>query len=217
MMEVNLEQVGGPQQGQTLKVGQYMISYKATDMFKNSAVCNFGLYIVDRQAPKIVGCPESVDIAVYKDQNYQAFPEWDVPTAWDNVDGNNVKVRLIEGVPPGTKLNARGKDEVTTPITYEARDSSDNTARCSFQLRLYRDDSEQEVKHQEYHKKIERTVDVEETEESLRQKDGAQDEEWSENARRLKEERRKEKQAKKARAAQKRAGHKSRTHEQHSR
>ena len=92
MHEVTLEQMGGPEQGQTLKVGQYMVSYRATDLFGNAAVCNFGLYIVDRQAPKIRGCPESVEIAVYKDQNYQAFPEWDEPTAWDNVDGDNVKV-----------------------------------------------------------------------------------------------------------------------------
>jgi len=213
--EVTLEQIGGPKQGQTLKVGQYMVSYRATDMFQNAAVCNFGLYIVDRQAPKIRGCPQSVDIAVYKDQNYQAFPEWDTPTAWDNVDGDNVNIRLIEGVAPGTKLNARGKDEVTTQITYEARDSSDNAARCSFQLRLYRDDSEQDKAHQEYHKKIERTVDVEESEETMKKKEGQQDEEWSENARRLKEERRAETAKKKARAAKRKKGHKSKTHQQH--
>ena len=112
-------------------------------------------------------------------------------------------------------MNARGKDEVTTQIAYEARDSSDNTARCSFQLRLYRDDSEKDMKHQEYHRKIERTVDVEEDEEAMKKKEGQQDAEWSENARRLKEERRKEREAKKARAAKKRSGHKSKTHEEH--
>ena len=73
------------------------------------------------------------------------------------------------------------------------------------------------MKHQEYHKKIERTVDVEESEETMKKNANQQDEKWSENARRLKEERKKEKEQKKARAAKKRQGHKSKTHEQHTR
>merc|ERR1712228_470601 len=218
--DIQLQQIGGPKQGQTLKVGQYMISYEAKDLFENSAVCNFGLYIVDRQSPKIQNCPSSIDIFVYEDQQYSAFPEWDVPMAWDNVDGQNVNVELIEGVVPGTKLSLQHNEQQRViSIIYEAVDSSDNSARCSFEVKLISD--AQKGQHSEYHSKISDTRTVEESEDEymrhLEQTEQNQDDEWSETARRLREERdlQNAERRKKAEARSRRKGHRSNVHQQH--
>eukprot|EP01083_Nonionella_stella_P211690 765121_1 len=217
--EIQLQQIGGPKQGQTLRVGQYMISYEAKDMFGNNAVCNFGLYVVDRQSPKIQNCPQSINIAVFQDQNYAAFPTWDVPSAWDNVDGTNVKVNLIQGIPSGSKFQLQAnQNEQITQITYEAIDTSDNAARCSFQVKVYKDSSQ--GKHSEYHQKISETQTIEETQEQYQQhikQDEQQDEQWSEQARRLREERELQNQQRRTRAAQmnNRKAHHSNVHQQH--
>ena len=138
--DLKLEQTEGPQNGEVKAIGSYQVRYKATDYFGNQAFCVFNVIVADRQAPKIIGCPKDSEIAVYEDNEFSAYPEWDAPRATDNIDGN-VNVEQLTGPTSGSKLSIPpGKQEASFVIMYEATDSSDNGARCQFTITLKKGD-----------------------------------------------------------------------------
>src|SRR6056297_107141 len=59
--EVAVSQIDGPAPGGFLPVGEYEVSYEATDSAGNTAVCAFTIEVVDTQAP-ILGCPDDVTV-----------------------------------------------------------------------------------------------------------------------------------------------------------
>merc|ERR1712244_7581 len=101
-----------------------------------------------------------------------------------------------------------GENTAVHTVIYQATDSSDNAARCSFDIKLIRDmtQSEEQQTHKEYHDKIQQTQNIEESEQEFieKQQGKKQDDEWSEKARRLREER--EFQNKQRRATAKKRG-----------
>ena len=92
-----INQVSGPDIGSRLDLGDYLVKYIAKDRSGNEAVCEFLLKVVDRQSPKIFGCPESKTIDVFSKHQWAAHPTWDIPKATDAVDGD-VSVQLIAGI-----------------------------------------------------------------------------------------------------------------------
>ncbi|ETO35873.1 hypothetical protein RFI_01190, partial [Reticulomyxa filosa] len=195
-LDITLEQTRGPQKGSELPIGKYEIEYKATDYFGNSALCVFNLIVAgmhehlifnkkkrnfillikkkkkkkDRQAPRIHHCPANTRVEVFEDTKWSAWPEWNIPTAEDIVDGV-VTIRQVAGNPPGSQITIRydlmkkitkiapGKNNHVEKIVYEALDSSGNAARCTFRIELVRNEDNSR-KHSEMHEKLQEQPDL---------------------------------------------------------
>src|SRR6056297_1098852 len=60
--EVSVAQTAGPTAGDILDVGNYTVTYIATDDAGNTAECTFTIEVIDVQDP-IIGCPQDVTIS----------------------------------------------------------------------------------------------------------------------------------------------------------
>ena len=60
--EVSVAQTAGPTPGDILDVGNYTVTYIATDGNMNTAECTFEIEVIDVQEP-IIGCPQDVTIS----------------------------------------------------------------------------------------------------------------------------------------------------------
>ena len=59
--EVAVARLDGPTPGGFLPVGEYEVSYEATDSAGNTAICTFIVEVTDTQGP-IIGCPDDVTV-----------------------------------------------------------------------------------------------------------------------------------------------------------
>lgn len=120
------EQTGGPLPDSDLPVGDYGITYTATDAAGHTAVCEFTVSVVDDQPPMIEGCPSNITQST--DPGLcTAVVSWREPTVSDNVPG--AIIIQTGGLPPGSAFPVG-----TSVITYLAEDLSGNTATCSFNV-----------------------------------------------------------------------------------
>lgn len=88
----------------------------------NTAECSFFLEVTDNEAPRVRECPESFTSRLSPGQSSRSVP-WIEPQFTDNVRIVAVKKSHEPGVilPLGEHF-----------VNYEAKDSSDNKAKCSF-------------------------------------------------------------------------------------
>jgi hypothetical protein len=94
-------------------------TWKATDTSSNSAFCNQTVTIVDTQPPNIT-CEESKEV--------QCGTDWafDIPTAVDKCDLNNVLIEVVS-----TVTNAVNPNLVTATRTWRATDTCGNSSFCN--------------------------------------------------------------------------------------
>ena len=110
--------------GQTFPVGTTTISYSAKDPSNNSAGCSFNVVVTDNETPKII-CP--ANISVNTDLGVcGAKVSFSDATATDNCSATVTQTTIYtsgQTFPVGT-----------TTISYSAKDPSNNTAACSFNV-----------------------------------------------------------------------------------
>lgn len=110
--------------GATFPFGTTTVSYTATDIAGNTAVCAFDVTIVDVEPPVFVGCPGNNTV-----NNTPgvcgAIVSWTPPSASDNCAG----LTVTSNYTPGSVLPIG-----TTTVTYTATDAQGNTATCSFDI-----------------------------------------------------------------------------------
>merc|ERR1719499_2121969 len=141
-MRTDLQQTEGPLSGDQLKVGTHVVKYEATDHAKNKKTCQFRIFVRDREAPRIHNCPKDFTIQTYESSNWAAYPNWNIPTAQDNVD-KKVDINRVAGVDPGTKVSIGGNKETNSiTIIYQATDSAANRAECKFTIKLEKNHKE---------------------------------------------------------------------------
>ena len=110
--------------GQTFPVGTTTISYSAKDPSNNMAACSFNVVVTDNEAPKIT-CP--ANISVNTDLGVcGAKVTFSAATATDNCSATVTQTSAFtsgQTFPVGS-----------TTITYSAKDPSNNTVSCSFNV-----------------------------------------------------------------------------------
>ena len=117
-------QTGGSTSGSTFPVGSSSVSYSAKDPSSNSASCSFTVTVSDNENPKIA-CP--ANIAVNTDLGVcGAKVTFNSATATDNCSATVTQTTSYtsgQTFPVGTST-----------ITYSAKDPSNNTVICSFNV-----------------------------------------------------------------------------------
>jgi uncharacterized repeat protein (TIGR01451 family) len=131
---------GGPFYGQPLDPDTYNIQYTATDIYGNTATCNFTIEVVDDNAPLLVCLP---DLTVSADAGVCTWTseagELNPLLAVDNCPGFVLEHSInggpfITGPVPVT-IFALG----TTSVTYRLTDPSNNVVTCSFDVTVVDD------------------------------------------------------------------------------
>ena len=103
-------------------VGTTVLTYLATDLYGNTATCQFSITVYDVTNPIITNCPGSVS-ANNTPGLCSGIAIWTAPTASDNCPG----VTLVTNHNPGETFPVGN-----TTVTYMATDASGNTSTCSF-------------------------------------------------------------------------------------
>ena len=120
---LQLVQTAGPTSGTFVEVGNYAVTYMATDNAGNSTYCTFYLNVQDERKPQI-DCPGEVEVAA------NASGEFIVPN-FRNLVSDNCEVASVEQNPSaGTGIQAE------TEVTLVATDNSGNLSECKIQLKL---------------------------------------------------------------------------------
>lgn len=74
----------------TLPVGRAEVKFTAFSPIINStASCNLIIEVLDREQPKVIGCPENMERVLGKGENMQIV-YWKEPTFHDNIGVRNV-------------------------------------------------------------------------------------------------------------------------------
>ncbi len=108
-------------------VGTTTITYTAKDVAGNTKTCSFNVIITDETKPILSNCP-SADVTVKADLDKStAAATWVEPTATDNC--GNGKVKITSNYANNATF-AIGK----TVVTYTAKDSSNNSVNCAFNV-----------------------------------------------------------------------------------
>lgn len=102
----------------------YVVVYYAEDASGNTATCSFTIVVYDTVRPQFSGCPVDVTIP-YDATDCVTEYNWTPPTGSDNCSG----LIVTSTHAPGFNFQIG-----TTTVTYTARDSSGNTAVCSFDV-----------------------------------------------------------------------------------
>lgn len=110
--------------GSEFPIGDSLVTYTATDIFGDTAVCAFVVMVRDTILPGII-CPGDIT-QVVDDTTCVATISWDPPLASDNCD---VDLTLDSNLQPDTTLPT---GEVV--VTYSATDDYGNQATCSFTI-----------------------------------------------------------------------------------
>src|SRR6056297_1123334 len=105
--EVSVAQTAGPTPGDILDVGNYTVTYIATDSAGNTAECTFTIEVIDVQDP-IIGCPQ--DITIVTDEGV---------CEWTSISGSLSPSIIIENCEPSLTY------EVTNPDGSVTADSGD--------------------------------------------------------------------------------------------
>ncbi|MFN0202309.1 MAG: HYR domain-containing protein, partial [Bacteroidia bacterium] len=123
---VGVTQFTGQASGSTFGIGTHIISYFTMDNVGNADTCTFTLYVKDKEAPVISGCPGNLNIP--KDTNAcGATVVWAEPTATDNC--GLLSFTQTSGLPNGSFFPLGPTD-----IVYTAIDSAGNASICLFQI-----------------------------------------------------------------------------------
>jgi HYR domain/Secretion system C-terminal sorting domain len=125
---VTLTLLSGYLSGSIGGIGLTIIRYRATDRVYNSRDCSFYVTVQDNEPPDIK-CPTTNERMVESDQDGKAaLPDY---TSLICVKDNSLFVATINQTPqPGTIINE------TTAVTIQAKDNSDNTSECTFEVSL---------------------------------------------------------------------------------
>ncbi|XP_013390582.1 sushi, von Willebrand factor type A, EGF and pentraxin domain-containing protein 1-like [Lingula anatina] len=106
------------------KIGETRVTYTFKDAKENQRVCTFKVIVKDTQPPKVVNCPDTINI---ESKLLETDVTWEEPTFRDNSD----KTKIIHGQPNMTPGKFRyGRYN----IIYEATDPSGNKGICKFKL-----------------------------------------------------------------------------------
>ncbi|XP_072017514.1 uncharacterized protein [Amphiura filiformis] len=112
--------------GSEFNVGQTHVTCVARDSSGNSATCAFQVKIEDTEAPMIVSCPADRQSETNPGKA-TAMVVYQTPTATDN----SGEVSVVCDQPSGYEFPIG-----QTNVTCETRDSSGNSATCSFQVKI---------------------------------------------------------------------------------
>src|SRR6056297_2224675 len=137
--EVSVTQTAGPTPGDILDVGNYTVTYIATDGNMNTAECTFAIEVIDVQDP-IIGCPQDVTISTDADV-----------CEWASQAGSLSPIVAIENCEPNLQWSVENPDgsidadsgDVSgyvfelgeSVVTYTLSDSSGvQLAACNFRV-----------------------------------------------------------------------------------
>lgn len=113
--------------GDIFPLGTTTVTYTATDLSGNEAICTFNITIKDNIVPVIEQCPPIISISGYDSTLESAMVSWNIPSASDNCKA----VSLTGTHNPGDSF-PKGK----TTVTYTAQDEAGNTSTCSFEVEV---------------------------------------------------------------------------------
>ncbi|WP_198666921.1 HYR domain-containing protein [Taibaiella helva] len=116
--------------GSVFPVGTTKVTYTATDQAGNDSVRSFTVTVTDAQAPKIAGCPATIQVGTDAHAtSCSATVTWTEPTATDNCTPSGSLV-WTKSHHPGDVFPVG-----TTTVTYTATDEHGNTSTaCSFDV-----------------------------------------------------------------------------------
>src|SRR6056297_3531489 len=137
--EVSVAQTAGPTAGDILDVGNYTVTYIATDGNMNTAECTFEIEVIDVQDP-IIGCPQDLTISTDADV-----------CEWASQAGSLSPIVAIENCEPNLQWSVENPDGSTaadsgdvsgyvfglgvSTVTYTLTDSSGvQLDECSFRV-----------------------------------------------------------------------------------
>ncbi len=122
---VTIVQTEGPASGSLFPIGTTSVGFTATDLYGNSATCNYNVLVIDA-VPPTIDCPAA--ISVNADAGFcGATVSYPIPDVNDNC-----------GIASLTQTVGLGSGSVfpvgTTTESYEVVDLSGNVATCSFEV-----------------------------------------------------------------------------------
>lgn len=115
--------------GALFSLGTTSVSYMATDVNGNSAMCSFTVTVIDTEAPALSPCPADIT-ATAASWACSAPASWTPPTATDNCSTATITSTHAPG-----QLFLTG----TTAVTYTATDAAGNTSICTFNVTVISD------------------------------------------------------------------------------
>ncbi|HLP12161.1 MAG TPA: DUF2341 domain-containing protein [Flavobacteriales bacterium] len=121
---VTVTQTSGLPSGSSFPIGSTTISYLATDVAGNTAICSFTVTVSDNELPVFSSCPANITI----NNNpglCSAIVSWAAPSVSDNCAG--VSFVQTAGLPSGSAFPVG-----VTTVVYTATDAAGNTSTCSF-------------------------------------------------------------------------------------
>ncbi|KAG5877748.1 hypothetical protein JTB14_000542 [Gonioctena quinquepunctata] len=119
----------------TLPAGRTEVRFTAVSPndFNSTASCHLVINILDKEIPRIIGCPENIEKTIGREKHIQIV-HWRDPEFQDNVGVTTVYKSREPGSEFGVGLHH---------ITYVASDEAGNRAFCHFSINI-RDDLESE-------------------------------------------------------------------------
>ncbi|KAJ8983464.1 hypothetical protein NQ317_014922 [Molorchus minor] len=124
----------GMQLETTLPVGRHHVRFtvSSTNYFNDTTFCDLVVNVLDREEPRVTGCPENIEITLPRGENTHIV-YWREPLIDDNVGVTNVYKSREPGSQFGPGLHR---------ITYVANDEAGNRAFCYFNVNVKVFDSE---------------------------------------------------------------------------
>ncbi|KAF8785452.1 Sushi like protein [Argiope bruennichi] len=111
---------------QAFPIGVTKVVYEAIDSSNNSNSCSFTVTVLDKERPRVLQCPENIEI--FHDKNSAIPVTWKKPVFWDN----SRELKYISNHKSGDKFSW-GE---SSPVYYNASDPSGNTASCNFTVKI---------------------------------------------------------------------------------
>ena len=108
-------------------IGSTTVSFTATDLSGNTAVCEFVVNVIDNESPQVLTCPTALIELVAPANTCRAAAAFTVPTFSDSCPG----LTVTSNVSPGDSLEVG-----LTTVTYTATDAAGNSVNCTFDIRV---------------------------------------------------------------------------------
>ena len=125
---LNLIQISGPANGSTQPVGNYTITYEATDNCGNIETCSFEITIESQSAILTLNCPADQIISTLPGAS-TATASWTIPATDSDCPTGSTLLSQTAGLAPGDDFPVG-----VNTITYEATDDCGNIETCSFTI-----------------------------------------------------------------------------------
>lgn len=120
--------ISGPQSGDVVDAGVYVVEIEATDAAGNTATCSFNVTIAETEAPVFIDCPDDLVFPTDPGLACEGIAIFNTPIASDCSD---VSVVQTGGLPSGDVFPAG-----INPVEFTATDQFGNTAICTFNIIL---------------------------------------------------------------------------------